>query len=120
MEPISLITTALALATPYLVKTGEKFAEGVGEDIWKLIKKPFTKTEDKTLLKEFNLDRDSDKLKVALLKKLNEDDEFKQEFEKAVTTAQNDLNAYYQQNINNNGDIEKQINIQDNKGNIQM
>jgi hypothetical protein len=120
MEPITLITTALALATPYLVKTGEKFAEGVGEDIWKWIKKPFTKAEEKNLITEFNLDRDSDKLKVALIEKLNEDNDFKQEFEKAVTKAQNELNAYYQQNINNNGYIEKQINIQDNKGNIQM
>jgi ribosomal protein L16 Arg81 hydroxylase len=120
MEPISLITTALALATPYLIKTGEKFAEGVGEDIWKWIKKPFTKPDEKNLLKEFNLDRDSDKLKVALLDKLNEDHDFKQEFENAVTNAQNKLNSYYQQNINNTGNIEKQINIQDNKGNIQM
>lgn len=120
MEPITLITTALALATPYLVKTGEKFAESVGEDIWKWIKKPFTKSDEKNLITEFNFDRDSDKLKVALLEKLNEDNAFKQDFEKAVTKAQNDLHAYYQQNINNSGNIEKQINIQDNKGNIQM
>ncbi|MDP4285425.1 MAG: hypothetical protein Q8891_13445 [Bacteroidota bacterium] len=120
MEPITLITTALTLATPYLIKTGEKFAESVGEDIWKWIKKPFTKKEEQTLIADFKLDRDSDKLKVALLEKLRDDNNFKQEFETAVTKAQSDLNAFYQQSINNSGNVEKQINIQDNKGNIQM
>lgn len=33
MEPVTLITTALAIATPYLIKSGEKIAENVGEDI---------------------------------------------------------------------------------------
>ena len=33
MEPITLITTAIALATPYLLKTGESIAESIGEDV---------------------------------------------------------------------------------------
>ena len=49
MEPVTLITTAIALATPYLLKTGESIAEGIGEDIWKLIKKPFTKDKEDQL-----------------------------------------------------------------------
>ena len=47
MEPITLITTAIALATPYLTKTGERIAEGFGEDIWNLMKKPFAKSDKK-------------------------------------------------------------------------
>ena len=39
MEPITIITTALALATPYLAKTGEKVAEKIGEDVWNMLKK---------------------------------------------------------------------------------
>jgi hypothetical protein len=41
IEPIALATTALTIATPYLLKSGEAIAEKIGEDIWKLIKKPF-------------------------------------------------------------------------------
>ena len=120
MEPITLITTALTLATPYLIKTGEKFAEGIGEDIWKWMKKPFLNEEDRKLVADFQLERDSDKLKVALLDKINNDNNFKTELENAVNLAQKELNSYYQQNIHNNGSVDKQINIQDNKGNIQM
>ena len=94
MEPITLITTALTLATPYLIKTGEKFAEGIGEDIWKWIKKPFTKEEEKTIISDFQMERDSDKLKAALLEKVNEDNNFKEELENAINKAQKDLNAY--------------------------
>lgn len=120
MEPITLITTAIALATPYLLKTGEKIAEGIGEDIWKLIKKPFTKNKSAEFDIDINNQQDKEKLLALLNEKLADDAEFKKELEIAVEKAQQELNAYYQQNINNNGQIEKQINIQNNSGNIQM
>lgn len=120
MEPITLITTAIALATPYLLKTGESIAEGIGEDIWKLIKKPFTKDKEDQLSIDINKQEDKDKLVTLLLEEIGKDNNFKQELESAVEKGQKDLNAYYQQNINNNGEIGKQINIQHNSGNIQM
>lgn len=120
MEPITLITTAIALATPYLLKTGESIAEGIGEDIWKLIKKPFTKDNETQLSIDISQQRDKDKLANLLLDEITKDNIFKRELETAVEKGQKDLNAYYQQNINNNGNIEKQINIQHNSGNIQM
>jgi len=120
MEPITLITTALTLATPYLIKSGEKLAEGIGEDVWAWIKKPFTTDDEKEIISNFQIDEDSEKLKAILLEKINQDIVFKQEFEKAVNIAQEASNEYYQQNIHNNGNIEKQINIQENSGNIQM
>ena len=43
MEPITIITTAMALLSPYFVKSGEKFAEGIRESLWTRIKKFFTK-----------------------------------------------------------------------------
>jgi hypothetical protein len=120
MEPIALITTAIALATPYLLKTGESIAEGIGEDIWKLIKKPFTKDKKDEISIDINKQEDKDKLVTLLLEEIGKDNNFKQELETAVEKGQKDLNAYYQQNINNNGEIGKQINIQHNSGNIQI
>jgi predicted nucleotide-binding protein (sugar kinase/HSP70/actin superfamily) len=119
MEPITLITTAIALATPYLLKTGESIAEGIGEDIWKLIKKPFTKDNETSFQIDVNQPEEKSKLENLLLEEINKDSNFKQELEKAVEKGQKELNAY-QQNINNNGEIGKQINIQSNSGNIQM
>ena len=120
MEPVTLITTALTLATPYLKKAGEKIAVGVGEDIWKLIKKPFSKKDEVALITDVQTESEKEKLKVALLEKINSDSTYKLELENAVEKGQKILNEYYQQNINNSGNIEKQINIQENKGNIQM
>ena len=118
MEPITLITTAIALATPYLLKTGESIAEGIGEDIWKLIKKPFTKDKETQFSIDINQKEEKDKLVKLLLGEIGKDDNFKLELETAVEKAQKDLNAYHQQNINNNGNIEKQVNIQTNSGDI--
>ena len=120
MEPITLITTALTLATPYLLKTGESIAERIGEDIWQLIKKPFTK-DNKTQF-DFDIDKQEEKEKLIklLLEETTNNNKFRQDLETAVENGQKELKAYYQQNINNNGDIEKQINIQHNSGNIQM
>lgn len=120
MEPVTLITTAIALATPYLLKTGEKIAEDIGEDIWKRIKKIFTKSDNPNYTIDINDETEKEKLVQALTEKLKSDYEYKEELEKAVIKGQKELNAYYQQNIHNNGQIEKQINIQDNSGNIQM
>ncbi|WP_099720002.1 hypothetical protein [Flavobacterium sp. 2] len=120
MEPITLITAALQIATPYLIKSGEKFAEGIGEDIWKWIKKPFTSEEEKEIISDFQLERDSEKVKAILSQKLEEDPQFKNEFEKVVKDAENKMNSYNQQNIQNNGTIEKQVNIQTVNGDVSL
>jgi hypothetical protein len=117
MEPLTLITTAIAMATPYLLKTGESIAEDIGEDIWRLIKKPFTKEEETQLSIDISRQDEKDKLVNLLLDKIGEDNNFKNELELAVNKGQKELNAY-QQNINNNGTIDKQINIQTNSGDI--
>ena len=62
MEPITLITTALALATPYLIKSGEKIAEGIGEEIWNLIKKPFIKNDETPFSIDITQKEEKDKL----------------------------------------------------------
>ena len=119
MEIITLATAALSLATPFLVKAGEKFAENVGESIWNLIKKPFSKKEQESL--ESDLLKDSNKEIIeSIIAKLNSDPKYKVELENAVHKAQNELSSYYQQNINNHGNIEKQVNIQKVTGNITL
>ena len=50
MEPITIITTAMALLSPYFVKSGEKFAEGIGESLWTWIKTFFSKQGNESQL----------------------------------------------------------------------
>lgn len=52
--------------------------------------------------------------------KINSDENFKNEFEFEIEKMQEKINARNQQNIENIGNIEKQIIIQENHGNIQM
>jgi hypothetical protein len=120
MEPVTLITTAITLLTPYLVKTGEKIAESIGEDLWNLIKKPFTKKEEEEILSTLNTSEGVEELKNKLLLKITADEEYKKDLQEAVKVAEQKMNSYNQQNINNNSPIEKQVNIQSNTGNIQM
>jgi hypothetical protein len=117
MEPITLITTAITMATPYLLKAGEGIAEGVGKDIWKLIKRAFEKDKKNQFTIDISQQEEKDKLVNLLLEEVGKNNNFKQELESAVEKGQKVLNAY-QQNINNNSTIDKQINIQTNSGNI--
>jgi hypothetical protein len=118
MEPITLITAAITLATPYLLKTGESIAESIGEEIWKLIKKPFTNDIETQFTIDIESKEGKDKLTTLLLAETNKDPLFKAELETAVDKGQKALNALYQQNVKNYGTVEKQVNIQTNSGNI--
>ncbi|MDD2634026.1 MAG: hypothetical protein PHW82_00845 [Bacteroidales bacterium] len=118
MEPITLLTTALALATPYLIKTGEKIAENIGEGIWNLIKRPFAKSKEIDSDFDINNEKDRENLIQLLTKKINDDIDFRNELERAVKNGEKELNTYYQQNITNNGKIDKQVNIQNITGDI--
>ena len=42
MDPITLITTTMAVLTPYLVKSGEKIAEEMGASLWTWLKDKFS------------------------------------------------------------------------------
>lgn len=117
MEPITIITTALTLASPYLVKTGEKVAEKIGEDVWNMLKKPFNKEEKKELFPESPNDAHLEKIKQELLLKVQNNQSFKNELQQTITEAKTNLN---QQNINNQDKVEKQINIQTNTGDIKF
>lgn len=118
MEPISLATAAIAIATPYLVKSGEVIAEKIGESIWNLIKKPFEKDETEITSIDITKTEDVEKLQKALLIKISENDNYKHELFEGVRKAEKELQN--KQQINNYSEIEKQINIGHNTGNIQM
>ncbi len=65
---------SIALASPYLTKTGESFAEEIGKDIWTLLKKPFVNTDKET---DFSSSPDMDKLKTELIAKVNNDHNYR-------------------------------------------
>jgi hypothetical protein len=119
MEFILLAQTAIALATPFLTKSGEKIAENIGEEIWGFIKKPFDSENDKFLIEQVEEDADARSLEIKLIEKLQQDSEFASNLKNIIENAQKDLRVNAQQ-INNNATIEKQINIQNNSGSIQM
>ncbi len=120
MELITLATTALAFAAPYLLKTGEKIAENIGEEVWNTLKKPFNNESDIKLLANLDSNENQELLSQELLNKLSKDPEFEKDLRLIVDKAQKQLTTNSQQNIHNNGNIEKQINIQNNSGTIQM
>lgn len=118
MEPLMLITTALSLVKPFLVKAGESFAEGVGEDIWELIKRPFNKVSDEPFKFDINNHKDKERLINILLDEVNKDNDFKNKLEDAVLKCESLRSSVL--NVNNNDKIEKQVNIHQNNGNIQF
>lgn len=120
MEPITIITTAMALLSPFLVKSGEKFAEGIGESLWTWIKTTFSNQGDEHQLPKLDDQNLQEKLKEVIQHKINSDERFKKEFEIEIKRMQENVKAKKQLNIENKGNIEKQIIIQENHGNIQM
>jgi hypothetical protein len=120
MDIITLATTALSLATPFLIKAGEKIAEDIGKDIWNLLKKPFSKKEQDTLKTSIQNDSEKEKIIEAIIAKISSDKQYKTELENAIIDAQEALVANNQQIVNNNGNIDKQVNIQNVTGNITL
>lgn len=113
MDIITLATTALTLASPYLEKIGEGTAVKVGEDIWNLLKKPFSS-------KEKDIDTmNKEDVRTTLIEVLNEDAKFKDKLEKYIVEAQFKIDNL-NQNITNNGNVEKQVNIGNVNGNISL
>lgn len=118
MDLATLALTAYTLSKPFLEKLQEGTAKKIGEDIWTLIKLPFTK-KGKTDIENFAIENEkefTDTLRV----ELENDPILAEELEKAVQHASSIVNGNFIQNINSSGTVEKQINIQHNTGNITM
>lgn len=119
MDPITLVTTAVAITTPFLIKSGEKLAESIGEDMWNWIKKKFTKKEEEEILINPQ-DGLEERLSKVLLEKIESNPDLKKELEAALLNIEKTHQSYFQQNITTNGNIEKQVNIQEVTGNITL
>ena len=118
MEVTSLVLLAYSLAQPFLEKTQEGIARKIGEDIWTLMKKPFEKKGIKQV-DQYAQEQKED-FKKELESELNKNEAFKVELQDLIEKAQKSLSEISQQNLNNYGEVEKQINIQNNSGNISM
>ena len=66
------------------------------------------------------ISENQEQFKKELLDKLNEDPAFEKELRTVIETAQKKSKKNIQQNINNNGNIEKQVNIGNVSGNINL
>jgi len=118
MDIATLALTAYALAKPFLEKTGEGVARKIGEDIWGVIKKPFAQKELPDP-EGFAL-TDQNSFTLSLESELTNNPDLASELTAMVQKAQIQLGGNLQQNINNYDKVEKQINIQQNTGNITM
>lgn len=118
MELLTLASTAVGMAIPYLVKSGEAIAEKVGEDIWSFVKSLFKSDEQTIVQEQLTNGQNNDEIIQKLIDKLNENPALQQQLEEVVVSGQKQLAN--NQTINNHGSIEKQININQNSGNIQM
>ena len=121
MEPILLITSTLTILSPFIQKAGEKYAEQIGEDVWSWIKKSLSKGKGRHENLELPAPdgKGEDKFTQVLMHKINSDKQFKDQLEKIVKKAQSEL-SHYEQHIENQEAVEKQINIQHNTGDIRM
>ncbi len=99
MDAVTLVTTAIALASPFLLKSGEAMAEKIGEDLWNVIKKPFVKSGEAEVFSalDYSKPENLEKLKGELALKLKMTKTTRLNW-KRVQTAQTQLNNY-QQNI---------------------
>ncbi|WP_423740511.1 hypothetical protein V8245_05190 [Flavobacterium columnare] len=118
MDNYTLITSAISLISPFLTKTGEGVARKIGEDIWNLIKSPFNKKGVE--LNEIETLNDTENFKSELLKLLEDNPEFKSKLTEEIIKSENLLSGNFNQVVNNNNSIEKQVNIQNNTGDINL
>jgi hypothetical protein len=118
MDTAALALTAFTLVKPFLEKTGEGIAKKIGEDIWSVIKRTFTNKGENN--PENLALTNQDDFKLSLEAELKSDSKFMTELTEIVEKAQIQLSGNFQQNNNIYGKVEKQINIQQNTGNITM
>ena len=68
----ALAALTLSTLTPFLAKGGEAIFQGIGKDIWTLVKKPFTKDREKALLEKLEANPEDEQTQGAVLYKLQE------------------------------------------------
>lgn len=118
MDPMSLLTAAMTMLAPYLVKSGEKIAEEMGGSLWDWIKSKFS---GKTELPANPSESDQPEIQKQLMMAVASNAQFAKELEDIIekirTSGQESTG---QMSIINNGIVEKQVNITNNTGSINL
>jgi hypothetical protein len=117
MDLLTLASTAIAMAKPFLEATNDGLGKKIGEDIWNLVKKPFQKTNKEEELKEQVLN-DELAFSSQLQQHLINDPSFAKSILEIVTNSQQLLNNSFKQTVTNNEKVEKQLNAQNINGNV--
>lgn len=117
MTSTSLMITTINLLKPFFVKTGDKIAEKIGEDLWVFIKRKLsTNNEHKLFKQEPSFSDFESELKHTLVSKIDADHNFKEELELKIIYFQKSL--LKSEDICNYGRVTNQVIIQINSGEI--
>lgn len=116
MDPITLITTAMTMLSPYIVKSGEKMSEEMGASLWNWLKSKFA---TKKLLPETVSKADLNTVQLQLMSEISSDSEFAKALEAKIAEIKSGCNQNAMK-VENNGTVEKQLNITNNSGNITL
>lgn len=116
MDPITLLTTAMTMLTPYIVKSGEKVAEEMGGDLWNWLKSKFA--TNKQLPKTVS-EADLNTVQLQLMSEISSNAEFAKALEAKIAEIKNGCNQNAMK-VENNAIVQKQVNITNNSGNITL
>lgn len=116
MDPITLLTSTMTMLTPYIVKSGEKVAEEMGADLWNWLKSKFA--TNKQLPKTVS-EADQNAVQLQLMTEISSDAEFAKALEAKIAEIKSGCNQYGMK-VENNGTVEKQLNITHNSGSITL
>lgn len=118
MEPMTLLSAAMTMLTPYLVKSGEKIAEEMGGSLWTWIKSKFN---GKAKLPANPSESDQQEIQKQLMMAVASDSQFAKELEEIMEKIRTSgQESSGQMNIINNGTVQKQVNITNNSGSINL
>lgn len=118
MDPITLITAAISMLTPYLIKSGEKIAEEMGGSLWSWLK---SKISDKATIKENPDVDDKNAIQMQLMTLITQDSTFAQELEDMMRKIQKqNVENFGHIQVINNGNVDKQVNMTTNNGTINL
>lgn len=117
MDPITLITTTMTVLTPYLVKSGEKVAEEMGASLWTWLKERFSNNKQ---LPTSPSESDKNAIQVQIMSEVSQNKEFVLALEKKIQEMKQESCNHGAMKVENNGTVEKQINITNNSGSISL
>lgn len=118
MEPMTLLSAAMTMLTPYLVKSGEKIAEEMGGSLWTWIKSKFN---GKAELPANPSESDQQEIQKQLMMAVASDSQFAKELEEIMEKIRTSgQESSGQMNIINNATVQKQVNITNNSGSFNL